>query len=395
MTSNWTYATGEPELQLAAELVGGLAEPVVSVPRRLFGGGWAVLAEPGTARRPVGGLLVLEDDLSIVGQFPVPEEIFAEPDPDGDWPRYWVDTTFPNCRFDVSPDRRFAVFTSANRIVVVDRDGSVRWQVTHPVRLSMFCEDDRPTPSSAVFSADGGTLWACVPVSGSSAAENPTVQRWRIDVTNWRTTVRATTQYGLDTDLLLHPDGRHAGYAFRNGFVIDDPNGPNGRWMRWNGDEPEEVIISGQFTPVDVHRSGDRWLAIDGDDHALCLGDFRGGPVREILPLAGVDEDPDVYAEEIDEILAACLVTPGLVLTCLYDSSADEGDDLVHVVFEADPPQRKGIVRYPPNGDVPAGGRQMDAVAIRSTGDGTWLTFAPSTGVGLLKRWRLRVDVSR
>ncbi|HEX4814126.1 MAG TPA: hypothetical protein VFV66_15390 [Nonomuraea sp.] len=385
MVSNWMNATGEPEARLTAVLVGELAERVAGAPRRLFGGGWAVLAEPGTAHRPAGGLLVLDEELAVAAEFPVPEGIFPK---SGNRTSHRGGTRFPECRFDVSPDRGFAVFNGTDRIVVVGRDGGVRWQARHPVRLSAAHDDDVERPSCAVFSADGAVLWAFVPVevAGSDA---PAVERWRIDVASWRTTARTATSYGLDTDVLVHPDGRHAGY----GFVDDDhrdPGEPNGRWVRWDAEGAEEVVVSDAFTPVDLHPSGEPWLAISGDDHALCLGDFRGGPVREILPLAGVeDEDLEVYDDGVDELLSACLVSRGLVLTCLCDDNLDGAEAVMQVIFEVDPPRRRGIVRYPPGSEVPAGGLHMGSVVVRGAGDGTWLTFAPARGVGRLRRWRL------
>ncbi|MEV4178196.1 hypothetical protein [Nonomuraea sp. NPDC049709] len=393
MVSNWMHATGQPEVRLTAGLVCELVERIVSAPRRLFGGGWAVLAEPGTVHRPAGGLLVLDEDLAVVGRFPVPEDIFTKSESSKGWPWYWVDIAFPECRFDVSPDRKFAVFAGIDRIVVVDRDGGVRWQVRHPVRFSTACEDDDiPRPSCAVFSADGAVLWTFVPAEEAGGG-NPAVERWHIDVASWHITMRAVTQYGLDTNVLVHRDGRHAGYGFVEHFVVDSGE-PDGHWVRWADDGTEEVVISDKFTPVDIHPDGEPWLAISGDDHALCIGDFQGGPVREILPLAGVeDDDWEVYEDAIDELLAACLLSRDLALTCLYDNNLEGVEATMQVIFGTNPPQRRGIVCYPPNSEVPTDGQELDSVVVRSAGDGTWLTFAPVRGVGLLKRWHFRDPV--
>jgi hypothetical protein len=118
------------------------------------------------------------------------------------WPAYWIGAGRPACRFDVSPDQRFAVFAGTERIVVVDRDGVVRWQVSHPACPSTLDDLDE-LASCAVFSPEGEVLWAFVPRAAPTEDQRLSVERWRINVSDWRTTFRVATRYRCDTDVLV------------------------------------------------------------------------------------------------------------------------------------------------------------------------------------------------
>lgn len=214
-----------PTVPLKVELIGESAEPVLSAPHRITGGGWAALSATGE-------LLLMDGRLTTIGSIAVPAEILqGKP----------VSAAGPTCRVDVSRDLRFAAFAGTDRMTIVDRNGDVQWQAPHPVPSADGTND---VASCAVFTPDGSSLWAFVPrltdTDTRSADSHPfSVERHVLDVVNWRTMARTATEYRCDGRILLHPDGRHAGYG-----SFDGHDGWSYRWVRW-GDGCERVVETG------------------------------------------------------------------------------------------------------------------------------------------------------
>ncbi|SEG90168.1 hypothetical protein SAMN04489712_12558 [Thermomonospora echinospora] len=365
----------QPE-PVEVELIGESAEPVVSAPHRIAGGGWAVLSATGE-------LLLMDGRLATVGRLPVPEGIL---------PDVLVSAAGPRCRVDVSVDLRFVAFAATDRIVVVDRNGDVQWQTTHPVPSV----DGDDVASCAVFTPDGTSLWAFVPWLTDAGAE-PTgsqqfpasfsVERRVIDVADWSATARTATGYRCHGEVLVHPDGKHAGYG-----VFDGHDGWSFRWVRWD-DGHERAVETGSMKPADIHPSGRRWLA--HDDCLLLAGDLYGDTVS-ITPVEADEEDTEEDWEDHPyhgydlDISAACLITADLVLARCDDLMEDENHP--HLLFRVDPSHSYGPVSYPSTSNFRERSYRGGEVAIASAGDGTWLTFAPGVDrphTGRLQRWRL------
>jgi hypothetical protein len=315
---------------LGVELIGESAEPVLSAPHRITGGGWAALSATGE-------LLLMDDQLITVGSLSVPGEILQDKP---------VSAVIPTCRVDLSPDLRFAAFAGTGRIVIVDRNGDVQWQATHPVPS---IEGTNDVASCAVFTPDGTSLWAFVPRltnadtrPGDSDPFLPpfSVERHVLDVTTWRTTARAATAYRCHSQILLHPDGEHAGYG-----TFDGHDGWSCRWVRWD-DGCETVVETGWMKPVDLHPSGERWLAHNPCE--LVVGDFHSDTVSTIPVVADAGdaseedwEDHPYHGYDL-EISAACLLTPNLTLARCDDLM--ESEHHPHLLFRVDLPHVYGPV---------------------------------------------------
>ncbi|WP_126639037.1 hypothetical protein [Embleya hyalina] len=359
---------------IEVELIGESAEPVLDVPHRIGGGGWA-------ARSAAGELLLMDGRLAVTGSFPLPAAILREKPASG--------VGGQTCRVDVSPDLRFAAFAVTDRIVVIDRSGEVQWQVTHTVPS---IEGTNDVAGCAVFTPDGTSLWAFVPRPTDTDAlprdaypfRPPFgVDRHVLDVSDWRTTARTATEYRCHSRVFLHPDGEHASYG-----SFDGHDGWSCRWVRWDNGS-ETVVVTGWMKPVDIHPSGERWLAHNACE--LVAGDFRSGTVSTIAVEADVEEAPEAdwddhpyHGYDLD-ISTACLLTPNLALAGC--DSLSEACHRPHLLFRVDPPHVYGPVSYPPTSIFGASTYQGCDVGIAGAGDGTWVTCVPG---GRLQRWRLR-----
>ncbi len=252
-----------------------------------------------------------------------------------------------------------------------------------------------------MFTPEGANLWAFVPQSDGAADQTNMlsalpyhVERWVIAVADWRVTARTATAYMCHSEVLVHPDGQHGGFA-----SFDGNDGWSGQWVRWDGAGVETVIYAGPMKTADIHPSGTRWLAHDTCE--LLVGDFHNAPVS-CIPIE--EDDDEMPEEEWDDhpyggydmdFTYARLVTTNLVLAACEELTEDP-TQYPHLLFSVDPPRRLGSVSYPRH-STKEQSNPASEVVVASAGDGTWLTFTPTeqdTRTGHLQRWRLHPPIS-
>lgn len=226
--------------------------PVRGELRALPDGHWTVGSPDGTQ-------LVLDSRLRVVARFAIPGDC------DQDY------------RVHVNPDHSLAVFADPQMMVLVDAKGQTRWRTSYSPFLS--CDGD-PVPAAAAFTPDGSALWAFVP----DGPQDQWSQAKRLTVDPLTGTVTGATSTGFKggSDITIHPDGQHTGYADFDGHEYF------GRWVSCC-DSEETVMAKGDWREPDVSPDGSRWVANGG--FMVTVGRFTDGVVSH-----GID-----WAETVDE----------------------------------------------------------------------------------------------